>query len=354
MPSIVVDVLTVWKGLPKASQRWLMGEAMRSSDAAWQMRCKIIRNLVRHESPETIARILGCSRSHVYRVAHRFVAQGLEGLVDRREDNGCAKVDEHYAATVLELVAGSPPEHGYERPTWTQELLILVAERRTGVRISTTTMSRLLARLHVRRGRPKPTVGCPWPKARKTRRLNEIQQLVAGRRRREVVLYVDEVDIHLNPKIGEDWMLRGQQKEVLTPGHNVKRYLAGALNPHSGRLTWVEAPRKTSSLFISLVDQLVTRSYGRAERIHLVLDNFRIHSSRAVEAARKRWGERVVFHFLPPYCPDENRIERVWKDLHDNVTRNHNCRTMDALMERVRHYLDQRRRSGRHRYVRAA
>jgi transposase len=30
-----------------------------------------------------------------------------------------------------------------------------------------------------------------------------------------------------------------------------------------------------------------------------------------------------VLHFLPPYCPDDNRIERLWKDLHDNVTRNH-------------------------------
>ena len=33
-----------------------------------------------------------------------------------------------------------------------------------------------------------------------------------------------EVDIHLNPKIGFGLMVRGQQKEVVTPGKNVKRY----------------------------------------------------------------------------------------------------------------------------------
>lgn len=33
------------------------------------------------------------------------------------------------------------------------------------------------------------------------------------------VFYEDEVDIHLNPKIGADWQLRGQQKRVVTPGH---------------------------------------------------------------------------------------------------------------------------------------
>ncbi len=32
------------------------------------------------------------------------------------------------------------------------------------------------------------------------------------------VFYEDEVDIHLNPKIGDDWQLRGQQKCVVTPG----------------------------------------------------------------------------------------------------------------------------------------
>ncbi len=44
------------------------------------------------------------------------------------------------------------------------------------------------------------------------------------------VFYEDEVDIHLNPKIGADWQLRGQQKRVVTPGQNEKYYLAGALN----------------------------------------------------------------------------------------------------------------------------
>ena len=316
------------------------------------MRCKIIRNLVRRESPTQIERILGCARSQVYNVAHRFLAQGLEGLVDRREENGEAKVDEHYTAVVLEAVAGAPTEHGYQRPTWTQELLILAAHQQTGVSISTTTMSRLLARVGARHGRPKPCVECPWPKACKTRRLNEIRRLTEHPPLNAAVLYVDEVDIHLNPKIGDDWMLRGQQKTVLTPGQNEKHYLAGALDAHTGCLEWVEGPRKTGALFIALVDHLLRRASWRGKTLHLVLDNFRIHSSKAVAAATLRWGERVVLHFLPPYCPDDNRIERLWKDLHDNVTRNHKCRTMNELLPRVRDYLAQRRR-GQHQYVQA-
>jgi hypothetical protein len=48
-------------------------------------------------------------------------------------------------------------------------------------------------------------------------------------------------------------------------------------------------------------------------------------------------GVRLRLHFLPPYCPNENRIGRLWLDLHANVTRNHFSRTMAELMRAV-HY----------------
>jgi transposase len=349
--SIVQQVARAWKKLSRRERAWLSDESMRASDANWRVRCKIVRNLARGNAPQEIASILDCGRSHVYRVARRFLDDGPAGLVDRREDNGEAKVSDDYEWHVLVAVYVSPQQYGYQRPTWTQELLILAAEKETGVSISVTTMSRLLARHGVRHGRPKPMVACPWSKHKKTRRLNEIRRLRERLPRDEVLLFVDEVDIHLNPKIGDDWMLPGQQKTVLTPGKNEKQYLAGALNDRSGRISYIAGPRKTSALFVALVDHLVRRAYAWTRTIHLVLDNFRIHASRAVEAARARWGNRVQLHFLPPYCPDENRIERLWKDLHDNVTRNHICRSMHELMQRVHDYLDVRRRTGRHRYI---
>jgi transposase len=54
---------------------------------------------------------------------------------------------------------------------------------------------------------------------------------------------------------------------------------------------------------------------------------------------------RVKLHFLPPYCPKYNKIERVWQDLHANVTRNHKCATMPELMREVRYYLRKRNRN---------
>ena len=193
---------------------------MRASDAVMRCRCKIILSLVQGKTPTMIARGGLCAKSQVYRVANRFIEHGPVGLADKREDNGENKVTDAYGMELLRLIEGSPQEHGYRRPTWTQELLILVLAERSGIHVSVTTICRLLRQLGIRLNRPKPTVNCPWPRWRRVRRLREIQRLIDNLATGEVVLYLDEVDIHLNPKIGPDWTLAGKQKYVRTPGCN--------------------------------------------------------------------------------------------------------------------------------------
>ena len=192
----------------------------------------------------------------VYRVVRRFRLYGEAGLCDGRADNGADKLDDNYLSRLYRVMCLSPQDYGWRRPTWTRELLIKTMVRLTGVRIHVTTMSRALALLKARRGRPRPTVGCPWAKSAKIRRLNLIRQLIDTLPRRERVFYEDEVDIHLNPKIGLDWMLPGQQRKVVTPGKNQKRYLAGALDVRTRVVIWVEGTRKTSYLFLDLLDKL--------------------------------------------------------------------------------------------------
>jgi transposase len=321
----------------------LCRELRRCRQADVRVRYLIVINLFHGRSARETAKILGVHNTTVYRVARRFRDGGEWSLWDAREDNGQTKLDEHYLNTLHRMVRRTPRQYGWRRPTWTRELLVETMVRATGVRVHVTTMSRALALVQARRGRPRPTVNCPWAKAAKTRRLNAIRRLLATLPPGHIGVYEDEVDIHLNPKIGLDWMGRGQQKEALTPGKNVKRYLAGALDAHSGQMLWVEGERKTSALFIALLGRLLG-SYPDAPVIHVILDNYRIHTSKIVQAALRAFGQRIQLHFLPPYCPNHNKIERVWQDLHANVTRNHTCPNMTSLMCEVRYYLRKRNR----------
>lgn len=318
-----------------------------TQDKGLAVRCQIVLLAGKQRARVAIAESLGCSLSWIGRVIGRFRELGIAGLIDRREDNGPSKLDERYLSVLYDVVAGSPQQHGYTRPTWTRELLGTVMEKLAGVRVHVGTMSRALRLIQARRGRPRPVVNCcPWPTARKNRVLAAIDATLANLKPSEVAVYLDEVDIHLNPKIGLDWMNRGQQKLVITPGNNVKRYVCGAEDAQTGELTWVLANRKNSLLFIQSLRQLLRRHPDKRV-IHVVLDNFSIHDSRQTRAWLVEHGKRIRLHFLPPYCPQHNRIERLWLDLHASVTRNHTCRTIDQLVEQVVRFLMARDRIAR-------
>ena len=306
-------------------------------DALVRIRYLIIINVRNGRSAREIAKVLNVHNTTVYRVVRAFLERGEAALWDGRQDNGTEKLSQDYLALLDQIVRSNPQEHGWRRPTWTRETLAETMRLKTGVRIHPATMSRALARIKARRANPRPRVRCPWHPAAKTRRINVLRRLVENLPRREAAVYEDEVDIHLNPKIGLDWTGRGQQKEVFTPGKNEKRYLAGALDVRTREIHWVEAEKKNSWLFVAMLKRL-TEVYAGFRKIHVILDNFSIHSSKIATVALSHFASKVELHFLPPYCPDHNAIERVWQDLHANVTRNHRCASMKQLMGEVRHF----------------
>jgi len=325
--------------LGKKARRRMLRQMRGLKDAALKTRFQIVWQYSQGMGCEEVAKSLGCAPSTASRVARRYERMGVAGLLDGRKEPKAEKVTEDAAAVLCDLVEGTPRDFGWLRNTWTRELLAKTLEEKLGMSFSLASVSRLLKKTRSHKGRPRPTVACPWSKRKRLAHLRKLEALVNTLPKGEPVLYEDEADIHLNPKIGADWMLPGQQKRVMTPGQNEKRYLAGALDARNGTVHYVEAVRKTSVLFIDLVRHLALTAYPRAPRIHLICDNYCIHRSQRVQAALRDLDGRVVLHFLPPYCPDANRIERLWGDLHDNVTRNHRCRTMDELMHDVHIYL---------------
>ena len=333
--------------LSSQDKRNLRGLKKATRDKGVAQRCQIVLLAGKQRKRERIAESVGCSVSWVGTVLRRYREERLQAMSDRRAENGVRKVDHRFLVTLCEVVDQSPEDFGYRRPTWTRELLVKVLQKKTGVSVHVTTLSRALQRIGARRGRPRPTVGCPWNKGWKTRRLKELQHLLDHLRANAVAFFEDEVDIHLNPKIGLDWMNRGTQKTVLTPGRNEKRYLAGAANFRTGRVTWVLGARKSAILFLLLLWKL-HEEYPDAKKIHLILDNYSIHSATEVlSSLETQVGRRFQLHFLPPYCPQHNAIERIWLDLHANVTRNHRCRSMAELLRNVRDYLNRRNRQSR-------
>lgn len=300
-------------------------------------RCRIVLLLAEGSTPSQVREKVGCVRSTVYTTLYRFEDEGFEGLLDKRLQPNARKATPEVRKQLLQYLDEAPKDYGWQRTTWTLELFSLQLREDTGIQLSPAYISQILRQEKCRRGRPRPALRIPVRGRRKV--LDSIDQLVARASPEEEVLYVDEADIDLNPRIGLTYQKRGQQTLVLTPGQNVKYYIAGALNARTGRILYSHGPRKNSELFIDLF-HVLRRSYRRPRTIHIVLDNYIIHKSKKTCRALKELDGLIQLHFLPPYSPEHNPIERLWKQLHDNVTRNHRHKTMPSLWKDVTHFTE--------------
>lgn len=284
-----------------------------------------------------VARRLCAARSSVNRWRAAYEEYGPAGLRPQPRGRSDYKANDKVLKALDKLMDSSPSDHGYIRSRWSSELLAIVLGERTGVRVHATTIRRWLAHL-----------ACVWRRARPTLHIRDPQRAARMRALNRAlaegesdpyteVFYTDEVDIDLNPRIGSAWMRQAQQQAIATPGQNRKCYIAGALHAQTGKVVWAEHKRKNSLLFIHLLYR-VKRMYRRARRIVLIADNYVIHKSHIT----RRWlaaNPKFELLFQPAYCPWVNHIERLWKALHDTVTRNHRHATLDSLMRAVRAFI---------------
>ena len=328
--------------LARPARLWLRRLARKTREAGVRVRCSVLLKVHSGMSCAAAARALDCAPSSAARMVARYRRRGEVSVIDGRVENGARKVDADVAGGILKILEHSPPAYGYWRWSWTLELIAKVVARVLGVALSAGHLGKLLHRWRVRWGRARPVAPrWAWKAARRAARITTLRRLARKPPPGEVVVYADEVDIHLNPKIGFDWMLPGTQREIPTPGQNEKRYLAGAYDPAHQRLGYVAGDRKASWLFLNLLRGL-QEAYRWARVIHVILDNSIIHKSELTRAWLSMHGAKLRLHFLPPYCQKENKIERLWLDLHANVTRNHQCRNMAELMANAHRHLQTR------------
>ena len=325
--------------MPRAQRHQLVREGRRTGDPAAAVRFQFVAELGAGRSHRQVAERLLVAPSTVGRTSDKYLELGVAGLFDQRKANGFSKADDRFLDELCLVLEKTPDAYGWTRYTWTRELLCTEMDWRGFERVAVCTMGRALRAIGARLGTAKPIVLCPWPAAKREARLKKLRRLAANASATEPVYYEDEVDLDFKPKIGRDWMLPGTQRLVVTPGKNQKHYVAGALNAKTRELVWVEHRKKDSSLFCKLAWRLLQQP-RRATCVHLILDNYIIHNSELTQRVLKSMSRKLRLHFLPPYCPDHNRIERVWRDMHAAATRNHRCKTFIDLCQRVIEFLN--------------
>jgi len=299
----------------------------------------ILLLLLRGQPPSAIADFLFCSRTSVYRARAAWqdgtlLAQWFPAPVAMA--GGGVRPPPRWQRMLLWLLKQPPRTFGWCRTRWSCAALALTLTARTRVSWSRETVRRELHQLDYVWKRAKLRAKDDDPE--RAWKLARIRHVWEGLRHDEAFFWADELDVHLLAKVGYQWMPRGTQVEIPTPGKNAKEYLAGALDPQSGRIHYVLGPRKTNALFRALLTRLDWVCGQRIKKIYVVADNYKIHKTSQV----LRWlaaHPRFEILWLPSYCPAANPIERAFGDVHDKVTRNHTRKTLRWLLWDVKQHL---------------
>lgn len=291
-------------------------------------------------TPTEIAAFLFCSRSSVYRIGQAYQAGCLTWAEDAR--GNLTPLDRTHPLSrslqrSLEAILKVPPRAcGWCRTRWSCATIALELKARRGYRVSAETVRRWLHQLDWEWKRAKLVAKDDDPqRVEKLARIRRaFEQVGAG----VALVFADELDIHLLPKVGYQWMPKGTQEEIMTPGTNEKRYLAGALDLQTGEVTHCVWYRKVTGLFLDLLETL-DRQYPVAQfpQLYVVVDNAKIHYAQAVT----QWlatHPRFELLYLPTYCPRGNPIERAFGDVHDNCTRNHTRKRIGTLVRDVKQH----------------
>lgn len=125
---------------------------------------------------EEIAEVVRESSVTILRWLHRYVAEGIQGLLDAPRSGRGSVVTDEFRKRLLEVVRRRPRSLNLEYSMWTLQRLADFMAEEAGIRVSTETIRRALAKEDIVFSRPQHTISSPDPEYQvKKRRLKKLE-----------------------------------------------------------------------------------------------------------------------------------------------------------------------------------
>jgi transposase len=153
----------------------------------------------------------------------------------------------------------------------------------------------------------------------------------------------DEVQVALHPTLTRVWSRKGRrgQRLVEAPGANAKVYGFGIVDWCDGWFDGFLAPGRTAAAFCAQLRTAVARSRERGRVAMVLADNLRTHTAAGSKLVRQLVAElrgHLYLVYTPPYDPDANRIEWLWRWTRRAVTHTHQRTVFEDLQADLRQH----------------
>lgn len=141
-------------------------------------------------------------------------------------------------------------------------------------------------------------------------------------------MFQDEAGFGRINKPKNCWCERGMRPNV--PCHHIREYMYafGGVDPVEGDSCFLVLPY-SNTVCMNLFLKELSDSYAD-DFILLCCDGAAWHKSATLEIP-----ENIELFFIPPYTPEMNPIEQIWKELRQIGFRNEIFATLDKVVDRL-------------------
>jgi transposase len=227
------------------------------------------------------------------------------------------------------VLQDSALDHGFLTPLWTGTYVGQLFRRERKVSLDRVTIWRYLVRLGLSFQKPekrysqqdkslvKKWINEDWP---------EIQKWV--KQNQAIVYFEDESGVALAPVIGKTWAPVGQTPIVRVTGKRGGVLAMSAISP-SGRMCFrLESRKINTDVMLEFLGQISAQHPRR--KVAVIMDQAPCHVAKRIQALNEQ-SSKLRVYYLPPYSPELNPDEKVWRHMKHIKLKNHQAQDKKQL-----------------------
>ena len=212
---------------------------------------------------------------------------------------------------------------------WTRQAVSELVEALFGLRLTVRNMGKYLKRWGFTPQRPLKKAYEQNPAAVE-KWVNEEYRKIAKAAKTEgaEIQWGDETGLRSDDVRGRGYAPRGKTPVVVANANRAKLSVISTVT-NKGQMRWkVFSGALNAKILIGFMKRLV---HGRKKRVFLILDNLRVHHSKALKKWLQENEEKMAVFYLPSYSPELNPDELLNADLKQRVTKAAPARNKLAL-----------------------
>ena len=300
------------------------------------MRERAVRGVQNGESPEVVARVIGVNRSTMYGWLAQYRRGGWGALKAKPLFGRPPKLDGKKLKWVYDTVTQKNPlQLKFAFALWTREMVAKLIKDKFNIFLSIVSVGRLLAQLGISCQKPlhhalerDEALVQQWLR----REYPKIKAL--ARRQKADIYFGDAAHMRSDHHAGRTWGKKGETPVVLSTGARYRMSLISAVTSRGHmRFMIKEKGGVNADVFIEFLRRLMV---GSKNKIFLIVDRGPAHVAKKTKAFVASIGDRLRLFYLPPYSPDRNPDELVWKHLKADTVGRASITSLDIFKQNVR------------------